>query len=114
MANAKEQLVKMQELLKKTKIVLVTLMAVVAPLTAVLQPASAYAATTNPSPRAQVSFTFDDGLASAYTQAAPTLAKYGLSGTNYVITNCVGMTKVPNTCRANTTLPYMTWAQVQA
>jgi peptidoglycan/xylan/chitin deacetylase (PgdA/CDA1 family) len=70
--------------------------------------------TQNPSPAAQISFTFDDGLQSAYTQAAPTLAKYGLSGTDGVITSCVGMTKVPNTCRANTDAPYMTWAQVQA
>ena len=72
------------------------------------------AATNNPTPTAKVSFTFDDGLASAYTQAAPTLAKYGLTGTNYVITNCVGMTTTPNTCRADTNRPYMSWAQVQA
>lgn len=81
-------------------------------------PLMAKAATTsttqNASPAAQISFTFDDGLQSAYTQAAPTLAKYGLTGTDAIITNCVGMTKVPNTCRANTDAPYMTWAQVQA
>ncbi|HSX08300.1 MAG TPA: polysaccharide deacetylase family protein [Candidatus Saccharimonadales bacterium] len=80
-------------------------------------PIAVHAATTtvsNPAPSAKVSFTFDDGLASAYTQAAPTLAKYGLSGTNYIITNCVGMVTAPNTCRANTTLPYMSWTQVQA
>lgn len=62
---------------------------------------------------AQVSFTFDDGFASSYTQAAPTLAKYGLTGTNYVTTGCVGMTRVPNTCRADNMSKYMTWTQVQ-
>ena len=72
------------------------------------------AASQSVSPAPRVSFTFDDGLASAYTQAAPTLAKYGLTGTDYVITNCVGMTKAPNKCRANTDTTYMTWAQVQA
>lgn len=70
--------------------------------------------TQNTSPNAEISFTFDDSLQSAYTQAAPTLAKYGLTGTDAAITNCVGMTTVPNTCRANTDTPYMTWAQVQA
>ena len=65
-------------------------------------------------PTAKVSFTFDDGLASAATQAAPTLAKYGLTGTDYIITGCVGMTTTPNTCRANTGAPYMSWAQIQA
>lgn len=72
------------------------------------------AAVVNPAPSAKVSFTFDDGLASATTQAAPTLAKYGLSGTSYVISGCVGMTTVPNTCRANRGLPYMTWDQITA
>ncbi|MCW1908366.1 MAG: polysaccharide deacetylase family protein [Candidatus Saccharibacteria bacterium] len=62
----------------------------------------------------KVSFTFDDGLLSTYSQAAPTLAKYGFSGTSYVTTGCIGMTTAPNTCRADTTKPYMTWAQVNA
>ena len=73
-----------------------------------------HAAVTNPVPTAKVSFTFDDGLASATTQAAPTLAKYGLTGTDYVISGCVGMSTAPNTCRANPDALYMTWAQVQA
>ena len=73
------------------------------------------AATVNPiTAQPRISFTFDDGLASAYSQAAPTLAKYGLSGTDYTITGCVGMTKAPNTCRANPDATYMSWAQVQA
>ncbi|HSX44981.1 MAG TPA: discoidin domain-containing protein [Candidatus Saccharimonadales bacterium] len=72
----------------------------------------AYAATINTSPAAKVSFTFDDGLTSAATQAAPTLQKYGLTATDYVITGCVGMTTAPNTCHANTDASYMTWDQI--
>lgn len=74
-----------------------------------------HAATPTPiNTGAKVSFTFDDGLTSAYTNAAPTLAKYGFTGTDYVITGCVGMATAPNTCRADTSKTYMTWAQVQA
>jgi peptidoglycan/xylan/chitin deacetylase (PgdA/CDA1 family) len=92
---------------------LATIGVVVAALAgALLSPTAANAAVDNPAPSALVSFTFDDGMASAITQAAPTLQKYGLTGTNYVVTNCVGMTTVPNTCRANTDVPYMTWAQL--
>lgn len=61
---------------------------------------------------ARISFTFDDGHQSAYTLAAPTLAKYGYSGTSYVISSCIGMVTIPNTCRAETNRAYMTWAQV--
>jgi peptidoglycan/xylan/chitin deacetylase (PgdA/CDA1 family) len=68
----------------------------------------------NPAPSAKVTFTFDDGLDSVYSQAAPTLAKYGLTGTSYVITGCVGMTTTPNTCHADSNEKYMTWAQVAA
>ncbi|HEV7454537.1 MAG TPA: polysaccharide deacetylase family protein [Candidatus Saccharimonadales bacterium] len=63
---------------------------------------------------AKVSFTFDDSLQSAVTQAAPVLAKYNYPGVDYVISGCVGMVTVPNTCAANQNLPYMTWAQVAA
>jgi len=63
---------------------------------------------------AKISFTFDDGLSSALTQAGPVLAKYGYSATNYVITGCVGMVTSPNTCRANTDAVYMNWDQVLA
>lgn len=79
-----------------------------------IAPVLVHAATTNPAPAAKVSFTFDDGLTSAYTTVAPLLKKYGLVGTNYVITGCVGMTKAPNTCHANTDATYMNWTQVQA
>ncbi len=74
--------------------------------------AQASAAVVSPQPSAKVSFTFDDNLTSADTQAAPTLAKYGYTGTDYVITGCVGMTSVPNTCRANPDASYMTWSQI--
>lgn len=74
----------------------------------------AAATSVNGVPAAQVSFSFDDGLASALSQAAPILARYGLTGTDYVITGCVGMSTVPNTCRANTRRPYMSWPQVQS
>jgi peptidoglycan/xylan/chitin deacetylase (PgdA/CDA1 family) len=86
--------------------------AVLALTAALLTPGAANAAVDNPAPQPLVSFTFDDGMDSALTQAAPTLQKYGLTGTSYVITNCVGMTTVPNTCRAGTDVPYMTWAQI--
>jgi peptidoglycan/xylan/chitin deacetylase (PgdA/CDA1 family) len=71
------------------------------------------AAVQNPAATAKISFTFDDGLTSALTQAQPTLTKYGLTGTNYVISRCVGMSTAPNTCHANTDASYMTWAQVK-
>ncbi|MFP5312357.1 MAG: polysaccharide deacetylase family protein, partial [Actinomycetes bacterium] len=77
-----------------------------------LAPAAANAAVENPAPTPLVSFTFDDGMQNALTQAAPTLKKYGLTGTSYVVTDCVGMTSVPNNCRASTDVPYMTWDQI--
>ncbi len=79
-----------------------------------LAPAFAKAAAAAYIPPAKVTFTFDDGLASTYSQALPTLANHGLVGTDYVISGCVGMTKAPNKCHANTDTTYMTWAQIQA
>ncbi|HET6863665.1 MAG TPA: polysaccharide deacetylase family protein, partial [Candidatus Saccharimonadales bacterium] len=67
-----------------------------------LSPLKVMAATTPINTGAKISFTFDDGYTSAATQAAPTLAKYGFTGTDYVISGCVGMTKAPNTCHADT------------
>jgi len=74
------------------------------------------AATTVSQPTAKISFTFDDGLQSTYTTAAPLLAEYGLTGTDYVITGptCLGQTTTPNNCAANGDRAYMTMAQVQA
>ncbi len=80
----------------------------------IASPLASAAVTQNTTPKPNVSFTFDDGLASVRTLAAPTLKKYGLTGTSYVPTGCVGMVNVPNTCRADRDKPYMTWAQVQA
>ncbi len=68
------------------------------------------ALTNNPTATGKISFTFDDGLSTALTNAAPTLAKYGFSGTEYVITGCVGTT---GTCAADPTTSYMTWDQIQ-
>jgi len=62
-------------------------------------------------PAGKVSLTFDDGLQSAYTNAAPILQTYGLTGTDYVPTGCVGSV---GTCPANPDATYMNWAQVQA
>ncbi len=78
-----------------------------------LLPTRVFAAVSNPVPSAKVSFTFDDGFSSTITAAAPTLAKYGFTGTSYVVTGCVGMVTAPNTCRANTDATYMNWTQVK-
>jgi peptidoglycan/xylan/chitin deacetylase (PgdA/CDA1 family) len=63
-------------------------------------------------PTALVTFTFDDGNTSNLTEAAPTLQRHGLTGTGYIVTGCVGMTSVPNECRAAPDLPYLTWAEI--
>lgn len=74
---------------------------------------TASAATTSLSAAPRVTFTFDDGMASALANAAPALQTYGFSGTNYIITGCVGMTTVPNNCKADPNHPYMTWEQIK-
>jgi len=43
-----------------------------------------------PDTSAKVSFTFDDGLSSALL-AAQTLQTYGFTGTDYIITHCIGL-----------------------
>jgi peptidoglycan/xylan/chitin deacetylase (PgdA/CDA1 family) len=75
-------------------------------------PLPALAAVTQPAAAPRISFTFDDGLGSALTAAAPTLQKYGISGTDYIITDCVGMATVPNTCKADRNMVYMSWSQI--
>ncbi|HVX58328.1 MAG TPA: polysaccharide deacetylase family protein [Candidatus Saccharimonadales bacterium] len=75
-------------------------------------PAKSQAITQANSPQAKISFAFDDGYASTYTQAATILAKYGFTGTEYATTGCMGMTKVPNKCAANKKAAYMSWAQL--
>jgi peptidoglycan/xylan/chitin deacetylase (PgdA/CDA1 family) len=73
---------------------------------------TAYAATT-PVTTAKVSFTFDDGLSSALL-AASTLKTYGYTGTDYIITHCVGLiaNAANNDCAADPTKNYMTWADI--
>ena len=94
----------------KFKFIGVSLLAALVTLAAT---ASATAASVpTPTKVAKVSFTFDDGLASSLTQAAPVLAKYGFTGTDYVSTGCIGMTTTPNTCGADEDEIYMTWDQV--
>lgn len=88
-------------------------MAASAMMATLLTPGVANAEVVNPAPSAQVSFTFDDGFLSSLDQAAKTLKKHDLTGTSYVIADCVGMTKVPNSCRAKTDAKYMTWKQIQ-
>jgi peptidoglycan/xylan/chitin deacetylase (PgdA/CDA1 family) len=68
---------------------------------------------TSLTPSPKISFTFDDSLASTYTNVLPILSKYGLTGTDYAITGCIGMTTAPNTCHANTDTTYMSWTQLE-
>jgi len=79
-------------------------------------PIVAHAASTGTalSPAPRISFTFDDSLSSTYTAAEPTLAEYGLTGTDYAISGCIGMTTEPNTCNANNATTYMSWTQLEA
>lgn len=72
-------------------------------------PIKAHAASLTVAPR--VSFTFDDGLLSSYTQAAPTLAKYGFKGVLYTTSTCIGSV---NTCPAEPTHQYMGWNEVNS
>lgn len=82
--------------------------AILAAVTIMLAPLHAWAASGS-QPQAKVSFTFDDGLASALNKAAPTLAKYGYTGTSYAISGCV---QTSGTCPADPDAKYMTWNQL--
>jgi peptidoglycan/xylan/chitin deacetylase (PgdA/CDA1 family) len=79
------------------------------PITSPTNPPVGTSLTASP----KISFTFDDSLASTYTNVLPILSKYGLTGTDYAITGCIGMITVPNTCHANTDTPYMSWTQLE-
>lgn len=98
--------------LARGRATLATVVVAVAALAAALLAPGVASAVENPEPAALVSFTFDDGFLSSLTEAAPTLEEHGLTGTNYVVTDCVGETAVPNSCRADNNVPYMTWAQI--
>ncbi len=99
---------------KSVKVLVSTLVGLFASTVSIIAPLGVRAAVVNPAPAAKVSFTFDDGLQSAATEAAPILAKYGYTGTDYVISGCVGMVTAPNTCHSNNDALYMSWAQVTA
>jgi peptidoglycan/xylan/chitin deacetylase (PgdA/CDA1 family) len=81
-------------------------------LSSCISPLMGRASAATLKPTAQISFTFDDAEASAYTLAAAALKKYGYSGVEFVATGCVGMTTAPNTCPADPLDAYMTWAQI--
>ncbi len=72
------------------------------------------ASVQNPTPQAQISFTFDDGGESDISIVAPLLAQYDITGTSYVVTSCVGIVVVPNDCNADPGIKYMTWDQIKA
>lgn len=103
----KRLLDRVKEFSHKTKNMVVAAALLVTPAVAALPASHASAMGLTPAP--QVSFTFDDGLAGALTYAAPALQQYGYTGTNYVITGCVGTS---GTCPADEDANYMTWAQV--
>ncbi len=65
-----------------------------------------------PASKGKITFTFDDGMDNSLTVAAPILKKYGFFATMFVIPDCVGMTTVPNTCKANPNAKYLTWDQI--
>jgi peptidoglycan/xylan/chitin deacetylase (PgdA/CDA1 family) len=81
-------------------------------LTGIVAFATPVAHAQNLTPAPRISLTFDDGFQSALTKAALVLKAHGLTGTNYVITGCVGMTTVPNNCAADNNHAYMTWDEI--
>lgn len=102
-----------QTIFHKTKSLITTLsLVLLALVVGFIQSAQTFAAVSQTQAAPQVSFTFDDGLTSSLTQAAPALQKYGYSGTNYIITDCVGMSTTPNNCAADGTQSYMSWDQI--
>lgn len=64
-------------------------------------------------PQAKITFTFDDGLKSMITKVAPLFQKYGFTPTVYIVTSCVGMTTMPNNCKASNNREYMTWDEIK-
>jgi peptidoglycan/xylan/chitin deacetylase (PgdA/CDA1 family) len=98
---------------KASRLMFASIMTFMAGAISLNAPMNAYAATTtqNSTPAARISFTFDDGLASTYSNAAPILAQYGLTGTEYIPTSCIASS---GTCPENSSASYMTWPQVQA
>jgi peptidoglycan/xylan/chitin deacetylase (PgdA/CDA1 family) len=97
--------------IKKNLTALGALLFISAILTSVLNPAYTKAASTSLTAMPRISFTFDDGLTSAYTNAVPIMQKYALPATEYIPTGCMGTT---NYCPENPSANYMSWSQVQA
>lgn len=97
----------MQQFIRSMSIVVLS---AICALSSVLSPTTA--ALASPA-AAKISITFDDGRVSNIAKAAPILAKYGLSATAFVVTDCVGMTTTPNTCRAADDVSYMSWDQLR-
>ncbi len=93
------------------KLLSVVLAAAVLTVTSLALSATAYGASPMVGNVAKVSFTFDDGFKSTYTQAAPTLAKYDIAGTSYPITSCVGTPKA--SCPVKD-FGFMNWSQIKA
>lgn len=98
--------------MQRLKKILIMLIAVLVAGASMPLSAAAVVASYNVEPTAKISFTFDDGLLSALSQAAPTLAAHGLAGTSYITTGCVGMSTWPNDCEADPDVSYMTWEQI--
>lgn len=94
-------MIRMRTSASRTRVLLVTnLLAAMALAAGLFFSESAVVQDSHAVPAAQVSFTFDDGFRSSLYRAAPTLRKHGLTGTSYVITDCVGMVTTPHSCRA--------------
>lgn len=91
-----------------TKWAVGTVLAVVASVT-IGSAQAVQAAVSQPTPAAQISFTFDDGLANVLTNAAPVLAAHNLKGTAYITTDCIGSV---GTCPADEAENYLTWDQL--
>ena len=92
----------------RTKVAAVAVASLLLAAATISIPTKAHAASYN---YGKVSFTFDDAYLSTYTKAAPILAQYGFTGTDYVTTGCVGSV---NTCAADPESAYMNWSQVLA
>lgn len=68
-------------------------------------------------PAAKITFSFDDGLTSAYTNAAPILAQYGYTATENAPTGCINDATATSQCainESNASGAYMTLTQLKA
>ena len=95
---------------KLTRIRTGILFCLMAVLVSIIMPYQALAVSTALTPSPKVTFTFDDGLVSSIL-AAQTLQQYGFTGTNYIISQCVGV-KSPGICAGDSDKDYMTWEDI--